>query len=154
MVNIEFIAAPTRLDDVPVRRGRITLGDFAEEFESPLTLWTSEQYEAQWHAAADRVVRGERTSGFIVWATDLPHVDYALWWPMWREGNRIVAQNQLLVGRDHPRGINLEAAYDKVHFVEAWEEPDGKTSKWYLDVSDFEDCLRGSSQRVSNREDR
>jgi hypothetical protein len=53
MFNIEFIAAPTRVKDVPVRRGRITLGDFAEEFESPPTLWTSEQYEGTGSASIE-----------------------------------------------------------------------------------------------------
>lgn len=138
MFDIRFVMPASETEGVRVQRGRITLGDFAEEFEAPLQLWSAVQYEAQWRAAAKRLVSGERGSGFVVWATDMKEPPYALWWPAWHDGDRIVMQNQLLFDKDFPHGLDLEAAYTRAHHAELWfEEDDERPSTWYLDRGDF-----------------
>jgi hypothetical protein len=41
-------------------RGRITVGDFAEEFEADLTFWDGDDYRASWWTASNPAQRSTR----------------------------------------------------------------------------------------------
>ncbi|MDQ3748253.1 MAG: hypothetical protein M3367_04430 [Acidobacteriota bacterium] len=64
MFAIEFVGKPQIEFNEPAIRGRITLGDFSEEFVAPLVFWTLDDYRKQWRDAAERIVNGEARSCF------------------------------------------------------------------------------------------
>jgi hypothetical protein len=71
--------------------GDLRLGAYREGFLAPLVLWQRADYERQWAEAAARLLEGAATSAFVT-------VAWHTWWPMWRLGDRIRVQEQLLVG--------------------------------------------------------
>lgn len=65
MFDIKFIQKPKIEYGELVCRGRITLGDFTEEFNSPIVFWTEDEYRKQWHQAAQRIIDDYRQSCFV-----------------------------------------------------------------------------------------
>ena len=144
MFDIRFVAPEEVVEGRSVRRGRITLDNFAEDFESPIGYWSASRYESQWKAAAERLRDGKQTSGFMVWAVDLPHEQFGLWWPAWVEGDRIAVQNQLLFAKDFPRGFDLDLAYNSASYAEPWfDDPGERPSRWYVTPADMATYLAG-----------
>lgn len=93
MFDIAFTSAPPE----PLEEGgfglwgELTLGREREGFLAPLALWQRVDYERQWAEAAARLLGGASTSAFVT-------VAWHSWWPMWRTGDRIRVQEQLLLG--------------------------------------------------------
>jgi CdiI N-terminal domain len=50
--------------------GRITVGDFVEEFEASLTFWGADDYRASWRAALSVLEAGSATSCLVSSLTD------------------------------------------------------------------------------------
>jgi hypothetical protein len=76
--------------------GEIVLGDFVERFESPLAFWGIPQYERQWSDGLTRLAAGASRSCLITQMYDPRTANFIVWWPMYRDGGRIVVQNQVL----------------------------------------------------------
>jgi hypothetical protein len=64
-------------------RGRITLDDFVEDFESPLWFWKTADYERQWTQGIQRILEGEPKSCLITALIEpIQTADYVFgsWW--------------------------------------------------------------------------
>ena len=77
--------------------GRITIGDFSETFEADLSYWSPERYCQQWADATRRLVAGDGRAAFITSMYPPESANFIWWWPAWREGTRVLVQNQMLL---------------------------------------------------------
>ena len=50
----------------PIGRGRITVGDFAEEFETDLRFWAADDYREHWRRALDQLAEHDGTVSCLV----------------------------------------------------------------------------------------
>ena len=76
--------------------GKITAGDLAEIFIASLVIWDAEKYESQWRTAVERVVAGESKSALVVSYADPSIAEFLIWWLLYREGDSVYLQNQML----------------------------------------------------------
>lgn len=144
MFNLKFISEPYWSEDRNelVVRGRITLGDFSEEFESSLSYWNQADYEQQWLEAAKRIETGQTKSAFIVDMYDPSKVPFIIWWPVWRVDRIVFVHNQLLLFK------NLALAFDStnpyVHIGDrAIVNEEGEAiSEWQVDLKGVQDFIR------------
>jgi len=122
-----------------VLRGRITLGDFSEEFESSLSYWAQADYEQQWLEAAGRIKAGQTNSAFIVDMYDPSKTPFIMWWPIWRTDKTILVQNRLLLFKNLT--VAFESTNPYIHIGErATKNDDGEAiSVWQVSLKDIQD---------------
>jgi hypothetical protein len=116
--------------DVPggSRRGRILGPDgLNDAFIAPLGVWDAAQYEAQWRDGIGRIVSGETPSSIVTRLYATTDGSYAgEWWPMWRERETAVFQNQLILSETIPEFdlldlyASLEPTRPAEEFVSEW----------------------------------
>jgi hypothetical protein len=82
-------------------RGRITIDDFVEDFESPLWFWKTADYERQWAEGIQRILEGAPKSCLITSLIEpIRTADYVFgsWWKLYLNGINVIVQQQLLIG--------------------------------------------------------
>jgi hypothetical protein len=135
MFNLELLGPPEGEGERLFNWGRITLGHFQEDFQSPLYDWAPGDYEAQWMESAERLVQG---ASVVVFLTHMIHptAPYHIGWPAWREESGVWVQERLFVASD------LTVAFDpsapEVHAGDRAERSiEGQPiSQWRVSVSD------------------
>jgi CdiI N-terminal domain len=140
MFDLQYISEPswsTERNEL-ILRGRITLGDFSEAFESSLSYWSQADYELQWLAAAKRIERGETNSAFIVDMYDPNKVPFLIWWPIWRREKRIYIHNQLLLFKNLL--VDFDTTNPYIHIGERrTKSEDGEIiSEWQVVIEDIQ----------------
>jgi hypothetical protein len=76
--------------------GRIHVGQFSETFVTSLVSWDRRQYEQHWADSLGRLLSGADRSALITSFVTPQLSDHLVWWPLYREGDAVHVQNQLL----------------------------------------------------------
>lgn len=76
--------------------GRITIGDFTEQFSMPLDSWTLDEYKKQWDAGIARIKTGE-ISCLVTAVQTIATNPLVILWPLYPVGSTIFVHNQLLI---------------------------------------------------------
>jgi hypothetical protein len=76
--------------------GAIMLGSTEERFSVPLCYWDAHDYEMHWNRALLRIVGAEEKSCLITAMYDPSIANFIVWWPLYRTGETIIVQNQIL----------------------------------------------------------
>lgn len=144
MFRIEFITAPYWADarNEQVLRGRLTLGAFAEEFESSLAFWAQSDYEEHWLRAARRLDTGQPTSAFITDCYDPATANFIVWWPVWRECESLVFQNALLFLAELESAFNAQEPAEHVPQRVMLSEDGASISEWVIGSRSVSEWLR------------
>ena len=109
-------------------RGRITLGDYAEEFVAELGTWTRADYERHWAQAARRMVEGADRTAFFVSAFDDR-------WTLWREGGVVYAHEHFLTAERFPEPFDPADLY--AHIQDRRTEGVSEWTRAFDDVAAF-----------------
>jgi hypothetical protein len=142
--NIEVVSKkPKKINKELVYIGRITIGDFQENFHMPLDSWTVEEYKQQWKEGLERI-KTHDSSCLIVTISRLKTNPFIIVWLLYKVNNIIFIQNQLLVSEilkeiaiDLPP-YDAKTCYQYVTPRETISEEDGrKISEWQINVSDI-----------------
>lgn len=118
--------------------GRVTVGDFSEQFEADLSYWSPEKYRQHWAEAARLVVADESPVAFITSMRDPAMANFIVWWPAWREGDRVLIQNQLLFLDQLVEPFDEADPFRSVHPLERVSEDGEPISTWETTVSEVE----------------
>lgn len=105
-------------------RGRITLGDYDEEFVALLGEWTREDYERHWRHAARRMVEGADRTAFFSSAFEFR-------WTLWREGEAVYAQEHFLCAGGFPEPFDPADLYAHIQ-----DRRTSGVSEWRLRFAD------------------
>jgi hypothetical protein len=112
-------------------RGRITLGDYTEEFIAPQGHWNRAAYELQWLEAASRVLGPAGRAGFFTSA-------FRFWWAMWREGEVVFVHEEFLTP-ERLAGV-ADGSVAPYHLIEdrrTHSEAGMPISEWQISVADI-----------------
>lgn len=121
-----------------IKAGRITLGDFSEQFMSFLDYWSPLEYEAQWRCAVQRIVSGACIEALITDMHDLTTAHHLVSWPMYREGSQVFIQNRLLLLKDLGRPLKLDHLFAKLGDRRTLSGDGAKLSEWSVAIRDLE----------------
>jgi hypothetical protein len=135
-LRIHFVKKKTDYEP-DVALGEIVLDDFVERFETPLTFWDADRYESQWRQGIDRLLAGAQKSCLITSMLEPKYEHFGTWWVLYRDGQRVVVQNQLLlldvIGSDFDPDQPYAFIRDRIS-LSADGEP---ISEWLLNFNDI-----------------
>ena len=144
--SIEFLDEPLLypFDDVetPAAPGVLIMGNAKEGFYSSLYDWKKQQYESQWQRAI-RVLLSESSKAALIVEYLSPEVASHLeWWAMYREGETVYLQNQLLFYEQLATPFSLDSPFASLH-DRATIDPEGTSiSEWSVSLSEVEQFAR------------
>jgi len=128
--------------------GTLVLGSETETFLASFDHWQPEDYERQWQEAISLVVNEGSKSALI---TEMPApsvANFIRWWPMWRFGESVKLNEQLLFMADLETPIDAENPYTHVGEYRELNEEGERISEWVVPLQDLVDFLRSSSEMI------
>ena len=118
--------------------GEITIGCFTERFEASTSYWSIHDYQKQWEKALDRTISGEKKSCLITSMYDPEHANFIFWWLLYREGQKVIVQNQILFLNDKKLIFNPTKPCKNINDRESISEDGLPISEWELSISDID----------------
>jgi hypothetical protein len=149
MFAIEFIKNPQIEFSELAARGRITLGEFSEEFVAPLVYWAEVDYRGQWREAAERILNGSERSCFVAAMRESPLDGAIFLWPAYRDGEAIYFQHKLLLPELVKGNFNTSNPYAQVDGRRTSSEEGEPFSEWQVSVGDIARFLHAGSRPAS-----
>jgi CdiI N-terminal domain len=141
--SIRFLDEPPFEEEgmAPHAHGLLTIGNFWEDIYSSLFLWSREQYESQWRSAVQDILDGTAKVALIV-SYLTPDVSSNLeWWPIYRVGETVYFQNQLLMFDQLETPFTPENPYASLQNRKSISGTGDPISEWSVNLSDLEEFL-------------
>jgi hypothetical protein len=136
MFAIEFIGNPQTAFGELAARGRITLGEFSEEFVAPLVFWTVDDYQRQWREAAGRILNGCERSCFVASMRESPLDAVIFLWTAYKDGRTVYIQHKLVMPELVKGGFDTSNPYAQVGERRTMSEEGEQISEWQVSVGD------------------
>jgi len=118
----------------------ILIDKYSEKVEVPLQYWKRERYREQWRGAIARIASGHTTACLITAMYDPRAANFIMWWPMWRQGERVFIQNQILFMDKIRTAFNEMEPHRSIPARAVVDEDGAKVSEWSVDIKDILDC--------------
>lgn len=132
-------------DVVPVFCGEIVIGNFRETFVGSLVFWSLEEYDFHWRKALERLIAVGDRSALITDYVEPPAYPYSgghiIWWPLYRDGDAVYVQNQLLFFAHLSQPFSPERPWDSVRDRRVVNEDGQKISEWVTTAEDIRHFL-------------
>lgn len=130
------------LDDDPTMAvGLIQLGEFRESFCATLEYWTIKDYEESWNKALLRLTNGAATSCLITSFIDPLNANFLILWPLYRFGDEVAVQNQLLFSDQLSHVFDPTAPWESIHPYSAIDGDGRNISEWRIQMTDLREFL-------------
>ncbi len=95
-IVIRFLHEVHDEPEIALALGQIALGDFVEEFQMNLSVWSRKRYEQQWSEGIQRLINGESKSCLITSFWSEGATFGGEWWTMYRLKDQVAIMNQLI----------------------------------------------------------
>ena len=105
----------------------------------PLIGWTIKDYEKQWAEGIERI-KHENQSCLIATMQDIKDQPFISWWILYKEGNKIFVQNQILLSQLYKEVVgnkpfNEKTCYQFISPRRTITEDGEKISEWFIDFN-------------------
>ena len=142
MFCIKFNDEPLEypFDDVsiPAASGTLVLGKAIEDFLANLSLWTKSDYESHWTRELKALFEGRSKVALIVSYND-PKASWNMEiWRVYRDGEWVHFQNQLLWYDSLPNGFEVSKMSDYIDDHSITDEEGNRISEWDVSIRDIE----------------
>ncbi len=127
--SIRFVNDAEALPPADAAYGRIEIGEFSERFVSDVSLWTRADYERQWRKAALLIQDSDRAA-MITSLTAPSSANFIRWWVLYREGDGVILQEQILFFDELTARFDPEAPERFVKERETRSEDGQMISEW------------------------
>lgn len=142
MFAIEFIGEPSiEFNELSIR-GRITLGEFSEEFATPLVFWTVDDYRKQWRCAAEQIVNGNARSYFATSMRESPSDGAMFLWTAYRLVDTVCFQHKLLILETVKGAFEPSNIHTQVDERQTESEDGYRISEWQITLEEVACWLR------------
>ena len=139
------IVSESANDGTPAFYGKIVIGDFRETFGASLASWTRDDYDRHWRKALEKLVAGADRSALITDYVEPPdHASaesYLFWWPLYRDGDTVYVQNQILFFGQLSQPFSSERPWESVKDRETGNEDGQRISEWTTTVEEIKNFL-------------
>lgn len=118
-------------------RGVIQIGDYIEKFEPDLSFWKPSDYINHWGKSIFRIVNGKNKSCLITSVSNPETSNFLFWWPLYRVGNLVFIQNEILFFDEIDKTIDIENPYCFITDRETISEEGSPISEWEIEIDSF-----------------
>jgi CdiI N-terminal domain len=151
--SIAFLDEPLvyPYDDVntPGASGLLTMGNLKERFCSSLYHWSKRDYESQWRHAINVLLNESFKAALIVEYTGTDASSHLEWWPMYKVGDAVYLQNQLLFYNQLPEPFSLDRPFIYLRNRETTDQAGRPISEWLVRLSEVEQFAANAAGRTS-----
>jgi len=155
--SISFMDTPPEYpyDDpfAKAARGAIVLGGFREEFLASLGEWTEEGYRQQWKRSIRSLLDGERKAVLITTFSSPTSASHLEWWALYREGEKVLVQNQLVFFKDIQGVFDVNRAVDALREHQSHGEEGTRISEWVVSINELRDFAEQTGDRNTGDRD-
>jgi hypothetical protein len=138
--SISFMDAPPEHPyenrSTKAARGIIVLGDSTEEFLANLHEWTQAEYREQWRRSIRSLIAGQKRAVLITTFSSPTVASHLEWWALYREGEEVFAQNQLLFFDGLEDEFDASRAVDFLRERQTENEEGLAISEWSVSMHD------------------
>jgi len=134
-LTIHFINKTNYGADVAV--GEVALDDFVERFEASLIFWDTDRYESQWRQGIDRLLDGAPKSCLITSILEPKYEHFGTWWVLYRDGQQVLVQNQLLLLDVFGSGFDPDQPYASIRDRVSLCAEGERISEWSINFDDI-----------------
>ena len=143
--SIGIISKRKSIYNMQAYEGKIVIGNFWETLIISLNVWKKRDYEQQWCAGLGRIKHKKR-SCLVVSVRNIDQAPLVELWALYREGNMIFIQNQLLIDAPFKRQLkkrpfNKETCYSFVSKRRTVTESGRKISEWVVPMQAIDKAL-------------
>ena len=146
--SIQFLDQPLLypFDDpeTPGAAGLLVMGESKEGFCSSLYHWSKRQYESQWQRAFDVLLNESPKAALIIEYIRPDAASQLEWWDMYREGETVYLQNQVLFYAQLREPFSLDAPFASLRDRETISADGQPISEWSVALSEIKEFVRGS----------
>ncbi len=140
---------PKKINGLLSYWGRIQINDFEEKFVMSVAQWSLGDYKRQWHEGLERIKK--LPTSCLVTTVQNPNMvpgierPFINWWTLYRENDKIILHNQILVSEllretIAPGAFTVDDCYSfigpKYHLGQ-----EGKISEWVVKLEDLNSGL-------------
>ena len=125
----------------PIGFGEIVVSSFREKFEMSFEFWVPSQYEHQWDIALTAILSGSPKSMLLTSVTDPKSANFLCCWPLYRVGECLVVQQQLLMLDEIRESFSFERLEDFVDPRETVDEEGNAISEWATTIESVREFL-------------
>jgi CdiI N-terminal domain len=144
--SIKFLEKPLiyPFDDAktPAASGELTMGQSTEGFYSSLYQWSTQNYEKQWSDAIRVLLGGALKAALIVEYLSPDVASQLEWWAMYREGEVVYFQHQLVFYRQLTNPFSLDAPFASLRDRQTINQEGQQISEWSVSLSEIEQFAR------------
>jgi hypothetical protein len=142
--SIEVISQkPETMYGILSHIGQITIDKFKETFIMPLSTWTLEEYQAQWHNAIERI-KNHDTSCLVVSISGIKNENPSVTlWTLYKVGETIFIHNNLLINDTVAHmtvklsDFNSKTCYQFINPRVTIDEDGEEISEWSIPLSEL-----------------
>jgi hypothetical protein len=136
------LAPESEKDGVRVAYGKIVISDFQETFAASLAFWTRDDYDRHWRKALEKLISGADRSALITDYVEPPAYPYSggylFWWPLYRDGDTVYVQSQILFFDQLSQPFSPENPWDSVRDRQVVNGDGQNISEWATTVGDIQ----------------
>lgn len=136
------------VDGEPMVSGRIEIGEYSENLAISLLIWSVDDYIRQWTEGLARLSR-HSSSCLITSMRDLTKSDFVDWWVLYRVGDRVLFQNQIIIASSPLRDEFEKCPYTAIQPHITHNEQGQQISEWETPYCDIEAFLSGRYKPTS-----
>ncbi len=127
-------------DDLAVKaaRGVLLLGDTTEGFLANLGEWDRATYQAHWRRSLRLLLDGFSKTALITTYSSPSIASHLEWWALYRTGDLVHIQNQLVLYDNLDRAFSVESANSFLKDRETEDEDGAEISEWAIPFRDVE----------------
>ena len=134
----ELLEYPYDDPSIPAAPGKLMLGKSTEEFLANLSLWGKSDYESHWTRELKSLFEGNRKAALIVSFDDPKAASNMEIWRVYRDGECLHFQNQLLPYSNLPHEFEI-SEIDRYVQDRVVVTPEGdRISEWDVAIRDVE----------------
>ncbi|MEU6826736.1 hypothetical protein ABZ921_39550 [Streptomyces atriruber] len=122
--------------------GRISVGDFSENFPMDLSYWSADDYRDSWVRALRRVDgQSEVDSCLVTSITDPATANFVFCWPVYRRGTDVYVQNSIIFLGELAEEFRPTEPWLSVEPHSTVDEDGNEISEWRTTIGEVRDFL-------------
>lgn len=138
MFEIELEKEEIELWDEIGYYGRITIGNWSEQFFSPTVFWTKNDYLDNWQSELNKILNGKKSAKLITKMYNPKSMNFFMSWVLYRDKKVIYIQQQAFFLEDMEKPFDLDNFYKQDLIRETHDEDGDKLSEWKTTIFSIE----------------